>query len=134
MDGVETNIIIMWVDPTLTTPDQVEVFFSLLIIKFFFKVFIKITTFCYKNRDRHPDPGYFYSLLETETLYFIYYILDFSLLPLVKLSFLILFASFFVSVLCLFFGGSLSKVIALPTIAIVVALKVDSKKFSVTFR
>ena len=36
----------------------------------------------------------------------------------VKLSLLILFASFLVSVLCFFFDGSLSKVIALPTIAI----------------
>ena len=40
-------------------------------------------------------------------------ILDFSLLPLVKLSLLILFAYFLVSVLCFFFDGSLSKVIAL---------------------
>jgi hypothetical protein len=39
--------------------------------------------------------------------------LDFSLLPLVKLSLLILFASFFVSVLCFFFDGSPFKVIAL---------------------
>ena len=45
-------------------------------------------------------------------------ILDFSLLLLVKLSLLILLASFLVSVLCFFFDGSLSKVIALPTIAI----------------
>ena len=44
-------------------------------------------------------------------------ILNFSLLPLVKLSLLIFFTSFFVSVLCLFFDGPLSKVIALPTIA-----------------
>ena len=51
-------------------------------------------------------------------------ILDFSLLLLVKLSVLILFASFFVSVLCFSFDGSLSKVITLRTIeiAIVVAL------------
>ena len=51
-------------------------------------------------------------------------ILDFSLLLLVKLSLLIFFASFLVGVLCFFFDGSLSlsKVIALPTIAIVVAL------------
>jgi len=49
-------------------------------------------------------------------------ILDFSLLLLVKLSLLILLASFLVSVLCFSFDGSLSKVIALPTIAIVVAL------------
>ena len=48
----------------------------------------------------------------------IVHILDFSLLLLVKLSLLILFASFFVSVHCFFFDGSLSKVIALPTIAI----------------
>ena len=41
----------------------------------------------------------------------------FPILPLVKLSLLILFASFFVSVLCLFSDGSLSKVIALPTMA-----------------
>ena len=33
----------------------------------------------------------------------------------VKLSLLILFASFLVSVFCFFFDGSLSKVIALPT-------------------
>ena len=39
-------------------------------------------------------------------------------MPLVKLSLLILFASFFVSVLCFFFDGSLSKVIALLTIAL----------------
>ena len=44
---------------------------------------------------------------------------SFSLLPLGKLSLLILFASFFVSVLCLFF---FSKVIALPTIAIVIVV------------
>ena len=37
---------------------------------------------------------------------------------LVKLSLLILFASFLVSVLCFFFDGFLSKVIALPAIAI----------------
>ena len=49
-------------------------------------------------------------------------ILDFSLLLLVKLSLLIIFASFFVLVLCFFFDGSLSKVIALPTIAIAVVL------------
>ena len=44
--------------------------------------------------------------------------MDFSLLFLVKLSLLILLASFLVSVLCFFFDCSLSKVIALPTIAI----------------
>jgi hypothetical protein len=62
-------------------------------------------------------------------------ILDFSLLLHVKLSLLILFASFFVSVLCFFFDGFLSKVIALPTIAIaiVVALKGDRDKIAVTF-
>ena len=51
-------------------------------------------------------------------------ILDFSLLLLVKLSLIILFASFLVSVLCFFYDGFLSKVIALPTVAtaIVVAL------------
>ena len=43
-------------------------------------------------------------------------ILDFSLLLLVKLSHLILFAPFLVLVLCFFFDGSLSKVIALLTI------------------
>ena len=43
----------------------------------------------------------------------------FSLLLHVKLSLLILFATFLVSVLCFLFDGSLSKVIALPTIAIV---------------
>ena len=48
-------------------------------------------------------------------------ILDFSLLLLVKLSLLILFGSFLVSVLC-FFYGSLSKVIALPTIAIAIVV------------
>ena len=47
-------------------------------------------------------------------------ILDFSLLLLVKLSLLILFASFLVLVLCFFFYGSLSKVIALPTISIAI--------------
>ena len=47
-------------------------------------------------------------------------ILDFSLLLLVKLSRLILFASFLVSVLLFFFDGSLSKVIALSTIAIAI--------------
>ena len=52
-------------------------------------------------------------------------IIHFSLLLLVKLSLLILFASFLVSVLCFLF-----KVIALPTIA----LKEDSKKITVTFR
>ena len=39
-----------------------------------------------------------------------------------KLSLLILFASFFVSVLFFFFDGSLSKVIALPTIAIAIVV------------
>ena len=50
--------------------------------------------------------------------------LFFSLLLLVKLSLLILFASFLALVICFFFDGFLSKVIALPTIAIarVVAL------------
>ena len=43
-------------------------------------------------------------------------ILDFSLLLLVKLSLLILFAPFLVSVLCFFFDGSLSKVIVFPTV------------------
>jgi len=63
-------------------------------------------------------------------------ILDFSLLIPVKLSLLILFAFFLVSVLCFFFDGSLSKVIALPIIAkaFVVALKGDSEKITVTFR
>ena len=51
--------------------------------------------------------------------------LDFSLLLRVKLTLLILFASFFVSVLCFFFNGSLSNVIALIG---------DSKKITVTFR
>ena len=62
--------------------------------------------------------------------------LDSSLMLLKKLSLLILFASVFVSVLSFFFYGSLSKVIALPTIAIevVVALKGDSEKITVTFR
>ena len=46
-------------------------------------------------------------------------ILDFSLLLIVKFSLLILFASFFVSVLC-FFYGCLSKIIALPTIGIAI--------------
>ena len=52
-------------------------------------------------------------------------ILDFSLLLLEKLSLLILFVSFLVSVLCFFFDGFLSKVIA---------LKGDSDKITVTFR
>ena len=39
---------------------------------------------------------------------------------LVKLSLLIFFASFFVLVLCFFFDGVFSKVIALPTIAIAI--------------
>ena len=45
-------------------------------------------------------------------------------------------ASFLVSVLCFFFDRFLSKVIALLNIAIaiVVALKGDSKKITVTFR
>ena len=59
-------------------------------------------------------------------------ILDFSLLLLVKLTLLILFVSFLVSVLCFFIDSSLSRVIALPTIAI--ALKGDSEKITVTFR
>jgi hypothetical protein len=45
-------------------------------------------------------------------------ILDFSLLLLVKLF----FAAFLVLVICFFFDGSLSKVIALPTIAIAIAV------------
>ena len=63
-------------------------------------------------------------------------ILVFSLLLLVKLSLLILFASILVSVSYLFSYVFLSKVIALPTIAIakVVALKSDSDKITVTFR
>ena len=50
--------------------------------------------------------------------------LDFSFLLLVKLSLLILFASILVlvSVLCFFFECSLSKVIALPTIAIAIVV------------
>jgi len=40
-------------------------------------------------------------------------------LLLVKLSLLILFAAFLVTVLCFFFDGSLFKVIALSTVAIV---------------
>ena len=59
-----------------------------------------------------------------------------------KVVFLNLFASFFVyKLLLLNFGAALlyalkgnsEKVIALPTIAIVVALRGDSKKISVTF-
>ena len=55
-------------------------------------------------------------------------------MPLVKLSLLILFVPFFISVLCFFFDGSLSNVIALPTIAIaiVVALNGHSEKITVT--
>ena len=49
-------------------------------------------------------------------------ILDFSLLLIVKLSILILFASFVISVLCFFFNSSLSKVITLPTIAIAIVV------------
>ena len=49
-------------------------------------------------------------------------ILDFFLLLLVKLSLLILFASFLVSVLCFFFDGFLFKGIALPTIAIAIVV------------
>ena len=45
-------------------------------------------------------------------------------MPLVKLSLLILFAFFFVSVLCFFSDGFLSKVIALPTIAIAITIAV----------
>ena len=47
-------------------------------------------------------------------------ILNFSLLPLVKFSLLILFASFLILVHCFFFDGFLLKVIALPTIVIVI--------------
>ena len=47
---------------------------------------------------------------------------SFSLLFLVKLSLLIHFASFLVSVLCFFSDGFLSKVIALPTIAIAIVV------------
>ena len=64
-------------------------------------------------------------------------ILDFSLLLLVKLSLLIFFALFLVLFLCFIFGIislqffsiALSKVIALPTIAlaIVLALRADSE-------
>ena len=49
-------------------------------------------------------------------------ILDFSLLLLVKLSLLIFFGAFLVLVLCFFFDDSLSKVIALPTIAIAIVV------------
>ena len=49
-------------------------------------------------------------------------ILDFSLLLLLKLSLLILYASFLVLVLCFFFDSFLSNVIALPTIAIAIRL------------
>ena len=57
-------------------------------------------------------------------------------MPLVKLSLFILFASFSYQFFASFFDGSLSKVIALPTIAtaIVVALIGDSEKITVTFR
>ena len=56
-------------------------------------------------------------------------------MPLVKLSLLILFASFFVSVLCFFLDGSHSKVIALPNIAIaiVVALKAIAIRLPLLF-
>ena len=55
-------------------------------------------------------------------------ILDFSLLPLVKLSLLILFASFYVSVLC-FFLIALS-----PTLLLFLAIKGDSENITITFR
>ena len=54
-------------------------------------------------------------------------ILDFPLLLLVKLSLLILFAFFLVSVLCFFFGSFLSKVIALPTIAIAIVIALSKR-------
>ena len=46
---------------------------------------------------------------------------------LVKLSLLILFASSLVSVLCFFFDGAFSKVIALTNIATVIVLKALAK-------
>ena len=45
-------------------------------------------------------------------------ILDFSLLLLVRLSFLIIFASFLVSVLCFFFDGFLSKLLLFRNIGL----------------
>ena len=65
--------------------------------------------------------------------------IDIFFIASLKLSLLILFASFLVSVLCFFCDGFLSKVIALPTIAIAIvlfslALKGDSEKITVTFR
>ena len=48
----------------------------------------------------------------------------FSLLLLVKLSLLILFASFLVSVFCFFFDSFLSKIISLPTIAVAIIWRV----------
>ena len=63
----------------------------------------------------------------------------FSIAPCKVITLLTLFASFFLSVLCFFFDGSLSKVIALLTIAIAIVvalsrLKGDSEKITVTFR
>ena len=55
-------------------------------------------------------------------------ILDFSLLLLVKLSLLILFAAFLVSVLCFYFDGSLSKVIALDSCRSFSLLKAIAKR------
>ena len=44
------------------------------------------------------------------------------------------FCILFVSVLCFFFDGSLSKVIAFPKLSLFLALKGDSEKITVTFR
>ena len=54
-------------------------------------------------------------------------IVDFSQLPLVSL--LILFSFFFVSVHCFVFEGSLSKVIAVPTIAIAIVVALSRSIF-----
>jgi hypothetical protein len=51
--------------------------------------------------------------------------LDFYLLLIVKLSLLIIFGFFLLSVLCFFFDSSVSKVIALPTIAIAIVVSLS---------
>ena len=53
-----------------------------------------------------------YGVIQTFKFPIVIAILDFSLLLLVKSSLLILYTSFLVSVLCFFFDGFLSKVIA----------------------
>ena len=84
--------------------------------------------FCFKSEGCVYNPIFCFITSNHSFSDFAIAILDFSLLLFVKLSLLILLASFFVSVLCFFFYGSLSKVIALPTLAIAIDVPLSRLK------